>query len=194
MFGHFTTSWMKRLKGSFLFPNQAKVIFAKEFNFWLTFLQSDFTWDSNISLFSTLIPRNFSHLLLEMAILLMLIWIYFDVFVRRWDFSGFAFRRFLMNDFTKGFRHPRGVLHSLAIKNIFYDKMNLRLFYFRVTIWSFFGAGSVVFCEVQNWNKSYWNMLNSASKYGALRNPEDDFGLQAIYAIKLHSLFPFSKV
>ena len=27
-----------------------------------------------------------------------------------------------------------GVLYSLSIKNIFYDKMDLRLFYFRVTI------------------------------------------------------------
>ena len=25
-----------------------------------------------------------------------------------------------------------GVLHSFSIKNIFYDKMNLRLFYFQV--------------------------------------------------------------
>ena len=29
--------------------------------------------------------------------------------------------------------HPMGVLHSFSIKNIFYDKMDLRLFYFRVT-------------------------------------------------------------
>ena len=32
-------------------------------------------------------------------------------------------------------RHPAGVFHSYSIKNIFYDKMNLRLFYFRVTNW-----------------------------------------------------------
>ena len=31
-------------------------------------------------------------------------------------------------------RHPMGVLHSFSIKNIFYDKMDLRLFYFYVTI------------------------------------------------------------
>ena len=30
-------------------------------------------------------------------------------------------------------RHPMGALHSFSIKNIFYDKMDLRLFYFRVT-------------------------------------------------------------
>ena len=30
------------------------------------------------------------------------------------------------------------VLHSFSIKNIFYDKMDLRLFYFRVTIQPFF--------------------------------------------------------
>ena len=31
-------------------------------------------------------------------------------------------------------RHPMGVLHSFSIKNIFYDKMDLRLFYFHVKI------------------------------------------------------------
>ena len=33
-------------------------------------------------------------------------------------------------------RHPLGVLHSFSIKNIFYDKTDLRLFYIRVTIYS----------------------------------------------------------
>ena len=27
-------------------------------------------------------------------------------------------------------RHPMGVLHSLSIKNVFYDKMDIRLFNF----------------------------------------------------------------
>ena len=27
-------------------------------------------------------------------------------------------------------RHPEGVLHSFSLKNIFYDKMDLRPFYF----------------------------------------------------------------
>ena len=31
-------------------------------------------------------------------------------------------------------RRPMGVLHSFSIKNIFYDKIDLRLFYFPVTI------------------------------------------------------------
>ena len=31
-------------------------------------------------------------------------------------------------------RHPVGVLHSFSIKNVFYDKMDLRLFYFHVTM------------------------------------------------------------
>ena len=31
-------------------------------------------------------------------------------------------------------RHAIGDLHSFSIKNIFYDKMDLRLFYFDVTI------------------------------------------------------------
>ena len=30
-------------------------------------------------------------------------------------------------------RHPIGVLDLFSIKNIFYDKMELRLFYFHVT-------------------------------------------------------------
>ena len=29
-------------------------------------------------------------------------------------------------------RHPKGVLHLFSIKNIFYDKMDLSLFYFDV--------------------------------------------------------------
>ena len=32
-------------------------------------------------------------------------------------------------------RHSLGVSHSFSIRNVFYDKMNLRLFYFRVTKW-----------------------------------------------------------
>ena len=31
---------------------------------------------------------------------------------------------------------PMGILHSFSIKNIFYDKMDLRLFYFHVTKYS----------------------------------------------------------
>ena len=31
-------------------------------------------------------------------------------------------------------RHPMGVLYSFSIKNTFYDKMDLRLFYFDVAI------------------------------------------------------------
>ena len=33
-------------------------------------------------------------------------------------------------------RYPYGVLHSFSIKNILYDKMSLRLFYFHVTIYT----------------------------------------------------------
>ena len=32
------------------------------------------------------------------------------------------------------FRHPMGALHSFSIKNIFYDKMDLRLSYFDIAI------------------------------------------------------------
>ena len=34
--------------------------------------------------------------------------------------------------------YSMGVLHSFSIKNIFYDKMDLSLFYFRVTICSLY--------------------------------------------------------
>ena len=32
-------------------------------------------------------------------------------------------------------RHPMGALHLFSIKNIFYDKVDLRLFYFDVVIY-----------------------------------------------------------
>ena len=31
--------------------------------------------------------------------------------------------------------HPMGILHSFSVKNIFYDKMYFRLFYFDVAIY-----------------------------------------------------------
>ena len=34
-------------------------------------------------------------------------------------------------------RQPMGVLHSFFIKNMFYDKMDLRLFYFDVATCNF---------------------------------------------------------
>ena len=36
-------------------------------------------------------------------------------------------------------KHPMGVLNSFSIKNIFYDKMDLRLFYCCVTNCKLFG-------------------------------------------------------
>ena len=33
-------------------------------------------------------------------------------------------------------RHPYSVLHSFSIKNILYDKMDVKLFYFHVAIYS----------------------------------------------------------
>ena len=42
-------------------------------------------------------------------------------------------------------RHPVGVLHSFSIKNIFYDKMDLRLFYFHVMIYGLGDTRRVVF-------------------------------------------------
>ena len=44
-------------------------------------------------------------------------------------------------------RHPMGVLHSFSIKNTFYDKIDLRLFYFRVTI-------DPLFQNILVWNHS----------------------------------------
>ena len=64
---------MKALR-SFLCSNfKEYAILAKAFSFWLAFLQRDLTWGSDVSLLSKWIPRNFSHLLLEMTISPMLI-------------------------------------------------------------------------------------------------------------------------
>ena len=65
---------MKALRRSFLCSNfKEYAILAKEFSFWLAFLQRDLIWGSNLSLLSKWKPRSFSHLLLEMAISPMLI-------------------------------------------------------------------------------------------------------------------------
>ena len=39
-------------------------------------------------------------------------------------------------DMYRYVRHPMGVLNSFSIKNVFYNKMELRLFYFCVTIFA----------------------------------------------------------
>ena len=41
-------------------------------------------------------------------------------------------------------RHPRSVLQSFSIKNIVYDKMDVRLFYFGVTIYTMQGTKSAL--------------------------------------------------
>ena len=46
-------------------------------------------------------------------------------------------------------RHAMGVLHLFSINNIFYDKMDLRLFYFHVTIY-----GSHCHMAVSDWSPS----------------------------------------
>ena len=48
-------------------------------------------------------PKAFPHLLSEMAIPPVLIWISCSGFVRRCDFSGFSFRRLLVNHLNKIF-------------------------------------------------------------------------------------------
>ena len=96
--------YMKALKRSFLWSNfKEHAILAKTFSFWPAFLQKGLTWGSNVNLLSIWIPRSFSHLLLEMAIPPMLIWISCADFVRRCDFSWFAFRRLLVNYLNKVF-------------------------------------------------------------------------------------------
>ena len=68
--------WCYKSVKSFLWSNFKKhAILAKAFSFWLAFLHRDLTRDSNANLLSIWIPRAFSHLLLEMAISPMLIWI-----------------------------------------------------------------------------------------------------------------------
>ena len=49
-------------------------------------------------------------------------------------------------------RYPTGVLHSFSIKNIFYDKMNLKLLYFRVTKW-------------ENAYCNQWTMIHQKTHY-----------------------------
>ena len=53
-------------------------------------------------------------------------------------------------------KHPMGVLHSFSIKNVFYGKMDLRLFYFHVTIKKI---------EVFDVTLSGYSHLKSGSKY-----------------------------
>ena len=75
---------MKALRRGFLCSNfKEYAIPSKAFSFWLAFLQRDLTSGSNVSLLSKWIPRSFSHLLFEMVIQPMLIWVSCDEFVLR---------------------------------------------------------------------------------------------------------------
>ena len=40
-------------------------------------------------------------------------------------------------------RHPKGALHSFSIKNIFYDKIDFRPFYFHVKIYGLIGQPQI---------------------------------------------------
>ena len=40
-------------------------------------------------------------------------------------------------------RHPKGALHSFSIKNIFYDKIDFRPFYFHVKIYGLTGQRQI---------------------------------------------------
>ena len=51
-------------------------------------------------------------------------------------------------------RYPMGVFISFSIKNIFYDKMDLRLFYFHVTISIFSYTYSEAHSELSQTSKT----------------------------------------
>ena len=140
---------MKALRRSFLWSNfKEHAILAKAFSFWLSFLQRDLTWCSNVNLLSIWIPWSFSHLLLEMAIPYMLIWISCAEFVRKWDFSGFGFRRLSVNHLNK-------------VSDIFSRSCNT-LFKFMLVEWGVLLSASLVISRSgKNWKKSHKNMLNS---------------------------------
>ena len=90
------------LQGSFLSSNCKKYwILERASSFWLHLFQKGFIWSSNVNLLWKLITRGFSDLLLEIAVPPKLIWISSYVFVRRWDLSGFAFRRSSVNHLIK---------------------------------------------------------------------------------------------
>ena len=52
-----------------------------------------------------------------------------------------------------------GVLHSFSIKNIFYDKMNFRLFYFHVTI----SCIQSKYAETQTRKTTNWNISHAVN-------------------------------
>ena len=131
---------MKALRRSFLCSNFAEyAVLAKSTSFWLAFLHRNLTWGSNGSWLSKWISRSFSHLLLEMTIPSILIWISCVYFVGRCDFSGFTFRRLSMN---------------LRVKY-------LRFFLDCVIPYSYFYQLSGDYYHLSTWNKSQKNMLNS---------------------------------
>ena len=64
-------------------------------------------------------------------------------------------------------RHPMGVLHSFSIKNIFYDKMDLRLFYFDV---AFLEICKIQFLEISITSRLVAAMVSFEKKFvGYLR-------------------------
>ena len=159
---------MKALRRSFLFSNfKEYAVLAKLFSFWLAFLQRDLTWGSNFSLLLILITRSFSHLLLEMAIPPMLIWIYLVVYLRRCDFSGFAFRRFSMKHLKKRFDYL--------------SRLRNTLFKFMLSEWTVLSSGWLAISRLgKNWNKLHRHMLNSNDPS---INPQDNFRSRTVCAI-----------
>ena len=125
---------MKALRRGFLCANfKEYAILAKTLSFWQVFLQRDLTWGSNISLLPIWIPRSFSHLLLEMAIPPILIWLSCVEFVRRCEFSGFAFRRLSA-------KHLNEVFDS-------FSKSCNTLFKFLLVEWGVLSSGQLAICR-----------------------------------------------
>ena len=56
-------------------------------------------------------------------------------------------------------RYPMGVLHSFSIKNIFYDKMDLRLFYFDVAIYQM-----IILIHVASWVRQHQSAFQQDMK------------------------------
>ena len=95
------------------------------------------------------IPRSFPHLLLEIAIPTMLIWISCVVFVKIRDSSGFAFRRFSVNHLNK-------------VLNLFLDRVKHLIQTYVSWVGSVItGVVGAISRSEKNWNKSHINMLNN---------------------------------
>ena len=94
------------------------------------------------------ISRRFSHLLLEIVVTPMLIWVCCVEFITKCDFSRFAFRRLSVNHLNKIF-------------DIFYRSYNM-LFKFMLVEWRILpSAWLLISRSGKHWIKSHRSTLNS---------------------------------